>query len=68
MKRIARVVRDNNDMAELHMTVAELARDVHAVLEKVRHGAEVIIEQDHRPVAVIKTPHGESASVRLILD
>jgi len=41
-------------MAVLHITEAELARDVHAVLEKVREGAEVIIEQDHRPVAVIK--------------
>ena len=41
-------------MAVLHITEAELARDVHAVLEKVREGAEVVIEQDHRPVAVIK--------------
>lgn len=64
MKRIARVVRDNNnDMAELYMTEAELARDVHAVLEMVRHGAEVIIEQDHRPVAVIKTPQGPGRSI-----
>jgi antitoxin (DNA-binding transcriptional repressor) of toxin-antitoxin stability system len=41
-------------MAVLHITEAELARDVHAVLEKVREGAEVVIEQDHRPVAVMK--------------
>jgi antitoxin (DNA-binding transcriptional repressor) of toxin-antitoxin stability system len=46
------------NMAQVHMTEAELARDLHAVLEKVRQGAEVIIEQDHRPVAVIKTPPG----------
>jgi antitoxin (DNA-binding transcriptional repressor) of toxin-antitoxin stability system len=26
------------------------------VLEKVRNGVEVIVEQNHRPVAVIKTP------------
>ncbi len=45
-------------MAVLHITEAELARDVHAVLEKVRQGAEIVIEQDHRPVAVIKTPQG----------
>jgi antitoxin (DNA-binding transcriptional repressor) of toxin-antitoxin stability system len=44
------------DMAELHMTEAEVAKDFAAVLEKVRQGAEVVIEQDHRPVAVIKTP------------
>ena len=46
------------DMAVLHITEAELARDVHGVLEKVRAGAEVVIEQDHRPVAVMKTPQG----------
>ena len=44
------------DMAVLHITEAELARDVHGVLEKVRNGAEVVIEQDRRPVAVMKTP------------
>jgi antitoxin (DNA-binding transcriptional repressor) of toxin-antitoxin stability system len=26
------------------------------VLEKVRQGVEVVVEQDHRPVAIIKTP------------
>ena len=46
------------NMAQVHMTEAELARDLHGVLEKVRQGAEVVIEQDHRPVAVIKTPPG----------
>jgi len=44
------------NMAQVHMTEAELARDLHTVLEKVRQGAEVVIEHDHRPVAVIKTP------------
>jgi antitoxin (DNA-binding transcriptional repressor) of toxin-antitoxin stability system len=47
-------------MIETGMTVriteAELARDIHAVLAKVREGVEVIVEHDHRPVAVIKTP------------
>lgn len=40
----------------VRITEAELARDIHAVLAKVREGVEVIVEQDHRPVAVIKTP------------
>jgi hypothetical protein len=44
------------DMAVLHITESELARDVHGVLEKVRCGAEVVIEENHRAVAVIKTP------------
>jgi antitoxin (DNA-binding transcriptional repressor) of toxin-antitoxin stability system len=43
-------------MEVLHVTEAELARDLHAVLEKVQKGAEVVIEQDSRPVAVIKAP------------
>lgn len=43
-------------MAQVHMSEAELARDLHAVLEKVRQGAEVIVERDAKPVAVIKAP------------
>jgi antitoxin (DNA-binding transcriptional repressor) of toxin-antitoxin stability system len=46
------------DGMTLRITEAELARDIHAVLAKVREGDEVIVEQDHRPVAVIKTPQG----------
>jgi antitoxin (DNA-binding transcriptional repressor) of toxin-antitoxin stability system len=44
------------DMSTVRITESELARDVHGVLEKVQQGVEVIIEQNHRPVAVIKTP------------
>jgi antitoxin (DNA-binding transcriptional repressor) of toxin-antitoxin stability system len=43
-------------MGTLRITEAELARDIHAVLAKVREGAEVVVEQDHRPVAVIRSP------------
>lgn len=38
----------------VRMTEAELALDLHSVLAKVREGVEVVIEQDHRPIAVIK--------------
>jgi hypothetical protein len=38
------------DMAQVHMTEAELARDLHAVLEQVRQGAEIIVERDATPV------------------
>lgn len=41
-------------MAALHISEAELARDLHAVLERVRQGSEVVVEQDHRPVAIMK--------------
>ena len=41
-------------MATVHMSEAEVARDLHAVLTKVQQGIEIVIEQDHRPVAVLK--------------
>ena len=50
-------------MAQLHMTEAEAARDFHAVLERVREGAEIVIEQNQRPVAVIRTPPGPGRSL-----
>ena len=56
-------MRENNRMAQVHMTEAELARDLHAVLERVRTGVEVVVEQNHRPVAVIKTPQGPGRSI-----
>ncbi|MGA2267592.1 MAG: hypothetical protein ABSH44_03880 [Bryobacteraceae bacterium] len=43
-------------MAQVHMTEAELARDLHGALAKVQQGVEVVVEQDHRPVAVIRSP------------
>ena len=43
-------------MSTVRITESELARDVHGIIEKVRHGAEVVVEEDHRAVAVIKTP------------
>jgi antitoxin (DNA-binding transcriptional repressor) of toxin-antitoxin stability system len=43
-------------MATVRITETELSRDIHAVLAKVQAGVEVIVEQDHRPVAIIKTP------------
>jgi hypothetical protein len=36
------------------MSEAELARDLHTVLEKVRQGTEVIVERDHQPVVVLR--------------
>ena len=40
-------------MAILHMTESDVVKDIAAVLEKVRRGSEVVIEQNHRPIAVI---------------
>jgi len=48
----------------VHMTEADVARDLREVLDKVQPGIEVVIERDHRPVAVIKpsTPVGRPIS------
>jgi antitoxin (DNA-binding transcriptional repressor) of toxin-antitoxin stability system len=52
------------DEMTVRITEAELARDIHAVLARVRQeGVEVIVEQDHRPVAVIKTPQGPGRKI-----
>lgn len=41
-------------MEQVRMTDAEVTSNFAAVLEKLRHGAEVVVEQDHLPVAVIR--------------
>jgi antitoxin (DNA-binding transcriptional repressor) of toxin-antitoxin stability system len=51
------------DGMTVRITEVELARDTHAVLEKVQAGVEIIVEQDHRPVAVIKTPQGPGRKI-----
>ena len=45
------------------MSEADVARDLHEVLAKVQQGVEVVIEQDHRPVAVIRTPQGPGRKI-----
>ena len=50
-------------MATLRITEAELARDVHAVLAKVREDVEVIVEQDHHLAATIKPPQGPGRKI-----
>jgi antitoxin (DNA-binding transcriptional repressor) of toxin-antitoxin stability system len=55
-------------MATVHMSEAEVARDLHAVLAKVQQGLEVVIEQDERPVAVIRAPHGGGRPIVEILN
>ncbi len=61
-ERAIRVHRDDERIMIVHMTEAKLARD--AVLEKVRQGVEVVIEQGKRPVAVLKAPKPAGASSR----
>ena len=42
------------DMAQVHMSEAEVAKNFAAALEKVRQGLEVVVEQDHQAVAVLR--------------
>ncbi len=42
------------DMAPLHISEGDLAKDVRSILRRVESGAEVVIERDAQPVAVIR--------------
>src|SRR4051794_17666514 len=44
------------DMVQLHMSESEVARDLAAGLDKVRDGAEIVVERGSHPVAVIRPP------------
>jgi antitoxin (DNA-binding transcriptional repressor) of toxin-antitoxin stability system len=52
------------DMATVHMTDNEVSNNFAAVLENIRNGVEVVVEQDHRPVALIRSlsPQGRLLS------
>ncbi len=54
-------------MATVHMSEAEVARDLHAVLAKVQQGIEIVIEQDHRPVAVLRAQSRSGRPITEIL-
>lgn len=43
-------------MAVIHISEAAAAKDFPALMEKVRGGAEVVIENDAIPVAVLHAP------------
>jgi len=43
-------------MAVLHVSEAELARDLHGLLDQVQTGTEIVIERDAKPVAVLRAP------------
>ena len=50
-------------MVQLHVTEAEALRDFHALPDRGREGGEIVIEEDHRPVAVIRTPQEPGRSI-----
>ncbi len=43
-------------MAVIHISEAEATRDFAALLARVRAGAEIVIENGNRPVAVLHAP------------
>ena len=54
-------------MSTVRITAAEPASDLHGVLARVELGLEVIIEQDHRPVAILRPPDRSGRLVSEIL-
>ena len=44
------------DLSTVRITESELARDVHGYWKRSNKAVEVIVEQNHRPVAVIRLP------------
>jgi antitoxin (DNA-binding transcriptional repressor) of toxin-antitoxin stability system len=49
---------------QVRMTQAEVTKNFAAVLEKLNRGDEVVVEQNHRPVAVIKPVKGPAVCCR----
>jgi antitoxin (DNA-binding transcriptional repressor) of toxin-antitoxin stability system len=50
-------------MAQIRMTESEVASNFAAVVEKLRDGAEVVVERNHHPVAVIRPPQFAARSI-----
>ena len=53
------------NMATIHISEAEAARDFAALLARVRAGAEIVIESDARAIAVLR-PAGNEFRPRLL--
>jgi hypothetical protein len=57
------------EMATVHMSEAELARDLHGALARVRQGLEIVIEQDHEAIAVLSArPRGGRPIAEILRD
>lgn len=49
-----RAMIESMEPQRVYISEAELARDIRAVLQRVETGAEVVIERDKQPVAVLR--------------
>ncbi len=47
----------------LHIAEADLARDFRAILQRVETGAEIVIERDARPLAVLRAANSVHRTV-----
>ena len=47
----------------LRISEGDLAKDVRAILQRVETGAEIVIERDSRPVAVIRAAESERRTI-----
>lgn len=57
-------------MATIHISAAEAARDFAGLLERVRAGVEIVIEDDSAPAVVLRPavmPRGRSISESIAL-
>jgi antitoxin (DNA-binding transcriptional repressor) of toxin-antitoxin stability system len=55
-------------MAQVHMTEAEVANDFAAVLRKVGHGEEAVVDRDGHAVSVIKVPDREPRTLSELIE
>ena len=54
-------------MMQVHMTEAEIAGNFAAALEKVRQGLEVVVKDEHQPIAVLKAAEPPRRTIAEIL-
>lgn len=52
------------DMSTARITEEKLSRDLHTILVRIQQGLEVVVEENHLPVAVLR-PANSSAWDRL---
>jgi antitoxin (DNA-binding transcriptional repressor) of toxin-antitoxin stability system len=57
-------LRYHPDMATIHIPESEVADNLASLLANVRAGAEVVIESDSMPVAVIKAPSSKALTLK----
>ncbi len=50
-------------MATIHISEADAVRDFASLLARVRAGAEIVIESESRPIAVLRSPMPPSRTI-----